>query len=195
MRAELEKDTGTKDGLARLYARLVELDPVAATRMQPTNERRIVRALEVTIGSGRPFSSAGPGLEHYRTSRFATVGLSLARPLLAERIESRLDAQFAAGFIDEVAMLARRPDGLSRTAREALGYRELLSHLAGECTFDEARAAIIRRTKNFARRQEAWFRRDPRIVWIDASAPDLLERFVEFTAAQRGPENREGARD
>jgi len=151
--------------LAGLHARLADLDPVAAARMEPTNRRRVMRALEVTIGSGRPFSSFGPGLEAYPETRFALVGLPLADDI-DRRIEERFAAQMEAGFLDEVRELVGRPGGLSRTARQALGYRELLSHLEGGVPLDAALSEAIRRTKVFARRQWAWFRRDPRIVWV-----------------------------
>ncbi len=194
IRAELEETVCTTTGLELLYARLVALDPHAASRMEPTNARRIVRALEVTIGSGRPFSSFGPGLAHYGQTRFATAGLFLAREVLDRRISERLDRQLSEGFVDEAARLAARPGGLSRTARQALGYKELFSYLASECTLEEASAEIIRRTKSFARRQEAWFRRDPRIVWIDASGPDLVSRFAAL-ADPGARRDREPARD
>ena len=151
--------------LAGLHTRLADLDPVAAARMEPTNRRRVMRALEVTIGSGRPFSSFGPGLEAYPETRFALVGLPLADDI-DRRIEERFVAQMEAGFLDEVRELVGRPGGLSRTARQALGYRELLSHLEGGVPLDAALSEAIRRTKVFARRQWAWFRRDPRIVWV-----------------------------
>jgi tRNA dimethylallyltransferase len=97
----------------------------------------------------------------------------LPRPVLAERIAARYQAQLAAGFLDEVARLR---GVMSRTAGQALGYRELLDHLAGACTLDEAVGAAVRRTREFARRQRAWFRRDSRITWIGAreNPVDLL---------------------
>jgi tRNA dimethylallyltransferase len=156
---------------ADLYQRLTELDPLAAARIEPGNTRRLVRALEVTLGSGRPFSSFGPGLRAYPPSpRFRLAGVWLPRPAVAERIEARYRDQLAAGFLDEVRNLR---DRMSRTARQALGYKELLAHLAGECTLDEAVAAAISRTREFARRQRAWFRRDPRITWFGAAANPL----------------------
>lgn len=165
VRAELEREPDT----VALHRRLTELDPVAAGRMEPTNRRRVVRALEVTLGSGRPFSSFGPGLEAYGPTPFRIVGLDLPRPLLDERIDARYDAQVEAGLLDEVRRLARGP--LSRTARQALGYKELLDHLAGRCSFDDALGLARLRTRRFARRQQRWFRRDPRIRWVDAENP------------------------
>ena len=126
VRSELEAETDT----AALHRRLVALDPVAAGRMEPSNRRRIVRALEVTIGSGQLFSSYGPGLVHYPTTPFVQVGLRWERDRLDERIAARYQRQLADGFLDEVKALAGRP--ISRTAAQALGYKELLTHVRGE---------------------------------------------------------------
>jgi tRNA dimethylallyltransferase len=162
VRAELEAEPDTE----ALHARLAELDPVGATRMEPTNRRRVVRALEVTIGSGRPFSANGPGLEEHPPTPFALIGLWLPRALVAARIRSRYEHQVADGFVDEVRTLLARPTGLSRTARQALGYRQLIGHLEEGIPLDEAITAAVNRTTRFARRQRSWFRRDPRIRWI-----------------------------
>jgi tRNA dimethylallyltransferase len=165
--------------LAGLYGRLTDLDPVAAARMEPTNRRRVIRALEVTMGSGRPFSSFGPGLEAYPETRFALVGLPLAADI-DRRIEARFAAQMEAGFVDEVRELAARPMGLSRTARQALGYRELLSHIEDGVPLEAARTEAIRRTRAFARRQWAWFRRDPRIVWVGEQEDQVARVSAAF---------------
>ena len=158
VRADLEAEPDT----VALHARLAALDPVGAARMEPTNRRRVLRALEVTVGSGRPFSSFGPGLDQHPPSRFRMAGLWLPRPVLAQRIEERVNAMVAAGLVEEVARLGA--GGLSRTARQALGYKEFLDGLPVE----EAVAETIRRTRAFARRQRVWFRRDPRITWFGA---------------------------
>ncbi len=158
---DLEHDT------VALHRRLAELDPAGAAKMEPTNRRRVVRALEVTIGSGRPFSSFGFGLETYPPSEVLQVGIRRPRSALTERIERRYHQQLDQGFLAEVEALASRPGGLSRTARQALGYKELLDHVEGRCSFDEALHLAIARTRRFAVRQERWFRRDPRIRWID----------------------------
>ena len=161
--AELAAEPDT----AALHARLRQLDPVAAERMEPGNRRRILRALEVTLGSGREFSSYGPGLEVHPPSPVRMVGLWLPRPVVAERIERRYGRQVEAGFLEEVEALAAGP-ALSHTAAQALGYRELLGHLEGKCTLDEALATAVTRTRQFARRQRVWFRKDPRIAWLGA---------------------------
>jgi tRNA dimethylallyltransferase len=164
--AALEGQADEPDGCATLYARLVELDPRAASRITPKNRRRIVRALEVTIGSGRPFSSFGPGLEAYPPARFVLIGIPFDAAQVDRRIEERFSRWMDAGLLDEVRRLASRPAGLSRTARQALGYRELLEHLDDAIPLAEAVDRAVQRTRAFARRQWAWFRRDPRIGWV-----------------------------
>ena len=164
VRRTLEAEPDTSE----LHGRLRMADPVAASRMEPTNRRRIVRALEVTIGSGRPFSSFGPGLGNYGPTPFVQVALRWDRSELDRRIEARYECQLRGGFLDEVRALSQLD--LSRTAAQALGYRELLTHVRGAMELDAAVAEAVRRTRRFARRQERWFRRDPRIRWVDAPA-------------------------
>ncbi|MCU1463061.1 MAG: tRNA dimethylallyltransferase [Acidimicrobiales bacterium] len=160
--AQLDAEPDT----AALHRRLGELDPVAAGRMEPANRRRVLRALEVTVGSGRPFSDHGPGLAAFPANgRFAIAGVWLPRATIRARIVVRYEQQVRDGFLDEV----RRLTNLSRTAAEALGYRELRAHLDGRTSLDEAMAAATQRTAAFARRQRVWFRRDPRITWFGAA--------------------------
>ena len=173
--AELEHEADAEGGLAESFRRLWGLDPVAAQRIEPANRRRIVRALEVTIGTGRPFSSFGPGLVAYGPTSSIIIGLELERPELDRRLAKRFDDQLARGFLEEVRALASRPAGLSRTARQAIGYRELLSHIEQGVPLEQAKAEVLRRLRALARRQEAWFKRDPRVVWIRADRSDLLE--------------------
>lgn len=169
VREKLEADNDT----AALHSRLRDVDPLAASRMEPTNRRRVIRALEVTIGSGRSFSSYGPGVAHFPPApawRIAAVWLP--RPVIAARINARFDSMMQNGLLDEVRMLdaaeVRAP--LSRTARQALGYRELLDHLRNGTPLQQAVDEAKRRTRAFARRQRVWWRRDPRIAWF--GAPD-----------------------
>jgi tRNA dimethylallyltransferase len=164
--ASLEREADEAGGCAALYERLVRLDPIAASRITSQNRRRIVRALEVTIGSGRPFSSFGPGLDVYPATPFSLVGIRFDPIGVDRAIEERFGRWMDAGLLDEVRALAARPAGLSRTARQALGYRELLDHLEHGENLTEAVARAVQRTRAFARRQWAWFRRDPRISWV-----------------------------
>lgn len=186
VRGELDLESDT----TLLHARLADLDPVAASRMEPTNRRRILRALEVTIGSGRPFSSFGPGLDTYPDIPWVMVGLDVPREVLDDRIERRYRDQLAAGLLDEVRTLARRKGGLSPTARQALGYRELIAHLEGtplgaveDPSLDEAVDEAVTRTRQFSRRQQRWFRRDPRIRWVAVPDPDAPEVVDAVQAA------------
>ena len=182
VRDALEADTDT----AGLHRRLAELDATAAGRMEPTNRRRIVRALEVTLGSGRPFSSYGPGLDVYPPTRFRLVGVALPHEVVSRRIDERYRRQMADGFLDETRRLLADPHGLSRTARQALGYAELIDHLGGGLPLDEAVELAMRRTRRFARRQGSWFRRDPRIHWLEAAddpAAVLPDLVAAWTAA------------
>jgi len=185
--AGLEAEADRPDGLARLYQRLAVLDPVAAARMNPTNRRRVVRALEVTEGSGRPFSSFGPGLEAYPSTPVTLVGLPFDPAVVDPAIESRFARWMAAGLLDEVRALAARPAGLSRTARQALGYRELLAHVEDGVPLADCVAEAVRRTRAFARRQWAWFRRDPRIRWL-AADEDRVAVVVGLSGPPAGPE-------
>ncbi|MGO9028460.1 MAG: tRNA (adenosine(37)-N6)-dimethylallyltransferase MiaA [Acidimicrobiales bacterium] len=168
---------GERRVLERLHARLASLDPEAARRVEVANRRRLVRALEVTEGSGRPFSSFGPGLEAYPPSPVRLVGIRPDPEETDRRIAVRIDDMMRSGLLDEVERLRAAPGGLSRTARQALGYRELLAHLEDGVPLAESVDEMVRRTRSFARRQWAWFRRDPRIVWLTPEE-DLVARIV-----------------
>jgi tRNA dimethylallyltransferase len=179
--AELDREPDT----AVLYSRLQQLDPPAAGRIEPGNRRRILRALEVGIGAGRPFSDFGPGMTAYPPTRWRLAGLWLPRSVVAARIEQRLRAMVDAGLVAEVRALLDAPPGIGRTAGQALGYREILAHLAGTTALDQAVEEAIRRTAAFARRQRVWWRRDPRIAWVGtaenplAVVPALLGNWEE----------------
>jgi tRNA dimethylallyltransferase len=167
VRAELERTADTP----ALHRRLTEMDPVAAARMEPTNRRRVIRALEVCLGSGRPFSSFGPGVSAYPDTGWRLAGLWLPRPEVGRRIDARLDLMVSDGLVEEVEVLRRA--GLSRTARQALGYREILRHLEDGLPLADAVDEAKRRTRAFSRRQRVWWRRDPRIRWYGSAANPL----------------------
>jgi tRNA dimethylallyltransferase len=171
VRARLEAELDER-GAGPLHSRLAAADPAAAAAILPSNGRRIVRALEVIELTGRPFTATLPDYAASVPAR--QLGLKLPREELDRRIETRVDQMFAAGFEDEVRKLEQAGLREGRTASRALGYRQLLRHLAGEWTLDQARAETVRATRRFARRQESWFRRDPRITWLGTTEPDLL---------------------
>jgi tRNA dimethylallyltransferase len=183
--ADLADEADRPGGMERLRTRLAELDPTAVSRIEPGNRRRLVRALEVTLGSGRPFSSFGPGLEVYPPSPVVLVGIRFDPAVHDDLIERRFHRLLDDGLLDEVRIMAARPAGLSRTARQALGYRELLSHVEDGVPLDDAVAQAIARTRAFARRQWAWFKRDPRISWLDPG-DDLLAGLLQVWDAD-GP--------
>ena len=161
-----------------LHDRLRTQDPAAAAAILPSNGRRIVRALEVIELTGRPFTATMPGFD----SIYDTVQIGLDRDDLDERVELRVQHMIELGFLDEVRWLLSRGLRHSPTAGKALGYVHLLACLddTGAVVGDLAEAIeqTVRGTRRFVRRQRSWFRRDPRIVWVDAAAPDLAGRVV-----------------
>ncbi|MBV9207969.1 MAG: tRNA (adenosine(37)-N6)-dimethylallyltransferase MiaA [Actinobacteria bacterium] len=177
IRARLEDDLARR-GPAAMHARLAELDPAAAVAILPGNGRRIVRALEVVELSGRPFTATMPPYQQLRPA--VQIGLTLPRPELDRRIADRVDGMWQAGLEAEVRCLVGEGLREGRTASRALGYQQVLRYLDGACTLEEARLDTIRATRRFARRQESWFRRDPRITWLDAARSDqaLLTRAI-----------------
>ena len=184
VRARLEAELEAT-GPGPLYDRLTAVDPVAAAAILPSNGRRIVRALEVIEISGRPFSATMPayGSAPHDSAgdqgRAALqVGIRLPRPELDRRIEVRVDRMFAAGFEAEVRDLADN-HGLrdGKTASRALGYQQVLRSLDGDWTLEAARDETVRATRRFARRQESWFRRDPRVAWLDGPG-DLADQAL-----------------
>jgi tRNA dimethylallyltransferase len=170
IRAELE----TIDDTTAMHERLAATDPAAAAKIGPNNRRRLLRALEVTIGSGRPFSSFGPGVDAYPHTDVVQIGIRRPRPVLTQRIAERVHRMIDRGLVDEVRSIADGA-GFSRTAAQALGYKEILEHFAGSISQDEATDMIITRTRQFAVRQERWFRRDPRVRWIDVEHDPVAE--------------------
>jgi tRNA dimethylallyltransferase len=176
VRAEIEHTMESAAGLTAAYAELLRADPVAAARIEPGNARRLARALEVIRITGRPFSSFGPGVHGAREPVFPVrmAGVWLPRAALARRIDERVAHMRAAGLVDEVRVLVDT-DSLSRTASQAIGYKEVMANLDGsQPSLDNAFAMVADRTRAFARRQRMWFRRDPRITWLAASENPCL---------------------
>ena len=170
-------------GPEALHGRLAEMDPAAAGRMEPTNARRIVRALEVIEITGRRFSDNRSWESFDSVYGLKVAGLTLSRERLFERIEKRVDDMLVGGLVAEARTLERM--GMSRTARQALGYRQILD-LDRDADVSQLRDEIVRATKRFARRQESWFKADPRIVWFQADAPDLSDELALFFESGTG---------
>jgi tRNA dimethylallyltransferase len=169
-------------GAPALHARLAVTDAEAATRILPDNGRRIVRALEVVQLTGRPFSASLPGLE-YADPHSVQIGVDIDRPTLDARIAERVRAMFEAGFVDEVRRLVDAGLAEGRTARTAIGYREVTAYLAGETTLDQAVEATAAATRRFSRRQDSWFRKDPRVVWVRWDDPRRVQQAVAAVEA------------
>ncbi len=186
VRDALEAEWAGDAGLAGAYAQLEARDPTAAARIEPGNRRRVMRALEVMRITGRSFSSFGAGLDHYGPPLIdvVMVGVWIPRHTMSRRIAERFAAMREAGIVEEVRALAGAPGGMSRTARQAIGYKEVLAHIEGESGLEEALDLAVRRTRALGRRQRVWFRRDPRIIWTgtggnaEALAPAILATFA-----------------
>ena len=175
IRARLESEA-----LPVLYDRLVELDPVAAAGILPSNGRRVVRALEVIELTGRPFTASLPAPTPFYES--VQIGVDREVAELDERIAARVELMWAAGLLDEVRALERQGLREGRTAGRALGYEQALAQLDGLATEAEAQETTIRKTRRFVRRQRSWFKRDPQIHWLDGGADDIVEAALRVCA-------------
>jgi tRNA dimethylallyltransferase len=181
-REELERQAEAL-GPDRLYERLAAFDPDAAAKIEPANVRRTVRALEVAAVTGRPFSSFAADWERYEPGAVRAAGVELDAEVLRERITARVNAMVAGGLLDEVRALVAEGVGPSLTSGQAIGYAEVIEHLAGRMSLDEAVARTVKRTRALARRQLAWFRRDPRIRWFRAGpdgAAGIVDELTEY---------------
>jgi tRNA dimethylallyltransferase len=183
LRRRLEQEAQAR-GLPALYRRLQARDPAAASRIQPGNLRRIVRALEVVELTGRAFSSYRGAMDlPVSRYRLTVLGLDPGRDALRARVAERVAAMADAGLVEEVHRLAAGP--LSRTARQALGYKELLDALERGGPVEDALAEVVARTRAYARRQLAWFRRDPRVRWSTLPpGPRLADWALEAFAPE-----------
>lgn len=171
IRAQLEANHDTE----ALYEQLSELDPEAVKKIDPNNRRRMIRALEVCLGSGKTFSSFGEGIGTYPPVDTVQIGIKWQREALRERIAVRVHKMIAAGLVDEVRGIMNEPKGISDTARQALGYKEIIEHIERRWSLEEAIDATILRTQQFAVRQERWYRRDPRIQWVEVQNDPIAE--------------------
>jgi tRNA dimethylallyltransferase len=185
VRRLLEREASAA-GSERLHRRLQGCDPVAAGKIEPGNVRRVVRALEVAAVTGRPFSTFSGGWGDFDPARVRVAGVRIEQGILARRIADRVSAMFAGGWLREVQALVECGKGAWLTASQAIGYAELARHLDGRLGLDEAWERTVARTRNLARRQMAWFRRDPRIRWFDAGEGGATEVIDEVCAYLEG---------
>jgi tRNA dimethylallyltransferase len=176
IRARLEDELAER-GPAELHQRLARVDPAAADKILPGNSRRVVRALEVVELTGRPFTASLPRQEYVYPDA-VQVGVDIPRPVLDARIEERVRWMWDAGLVEEVRRLAAAGLREGRTANRALGYQQVLAFLDGTITEDEAFTATVSGTRRFARRQDSWFRKDPRITWVRWDDPARVERAL-----------------
>ncbi|WP_335978902.1 tRNA (adenosine(37)-N6)-dimethylallyltransferase MiaA [Streptomyces sp. CA2R106] len=175
VRARLEAELDMR-GPGALHARLAAVDAEAARAILPSNGRRIVRALEVVEITGQPFTANLPGPEPvYDTVQ---IGVAVPRPELDERIALRVDRMWKAGLVAEVRALEAAGLREGRTASRALGYQQVLAWFAGDCTQEQALEETVRATKRFARRQDSWFRRDPRVHWLTSRGAELTRQAL-----------------
>lgn len=189
LRARLE-DVARTRGPEALHAQLQALDPVAASRIHPHNVRRVVRALEVCLATGRPISDQQRRGE---PTAAVLVGLWRARDDLYRRIEARVDEQLAAGLLEETRQLLARGVPPDAPAMQGLGYKELVGYLQGHYDYAEAVRRLKRNTRRYAKRQLTWFRKDPRIRWVDATGLEphaLLPHVHAIMEAERAVQGR-----
>ncbi|MEO7447032.1 MAG: tRNA (adenosine(37)-N6)-dimethylallyltransferase MiaA [Humibacillus sp.] len=183
VRARLEADAARLGGM-ELHRRLMTLDPEAASRILPGNVRRVVRALEVVELTGRPFSASTPRREFHAPA--VMLGLRVDRDVLVQRIDERVTRMWEAGLRREVETLLNHGLRHGVTASRAIGYSQAVAVVDGTLEEDDARADTVRATRRYARRQESWFRPDPRIVWLDATHGDgslVLDDALEALGA------------
>jgi tRNA dimethylallyltransferase len=181
VRAMLEAEAAAL-GADTLHDRLAAVDPAAAGKIPPSNVRRTVRALEVAGLTGKPFSSFATAWDRYPSSGVRVSGVAPPAASLDARIRARVRGMLEGGLIEEVRSLLATGAASFLTSSQAIGYVEVVEHLHGRLTIQEVEARVVRRTKDLARRQMAWFRRDPRIRWIQtedaaASVDEIEEHF------------------
>jgi tRNA dimethylallyltransferase len=177
VRHQLEEELA-EVGPEAMHRRLMAVDADAAARIIATNGRRIVRALEVIAITGRPFSATLPELR-YEIDDAHQIGVDIPRDVLDERIAVRVQRMWEAGFVDEVRRLAERGLREGRTANRALGYQQVLAFLDGQITEEEAMEQTVSGTRRFARRQDSWFRKDPRITWVAWDDPGRVQKALD----------------
>jgi tRNA dimethylallyltransferase len=176
LRAQLEQEL-LDAGPAAMHQKLAELDASAASRIDPENGRRIVRALEIVTLTGEPFAAALPD-EIESWQKVLEIGLRMDRVLLVARLAERVRRMWDTGMVDETEVLISKGLRESVTAGYAIGYAQALAQLDGELSQDQAIESTTKLTQKYARRQMSWFKRDPRINWLDALDPEVTNLAI-----------------
>ena len=183
IRSRLKKRV-KEEGPGRLHTQLAELDPVAAGRIDPNDARRIIRALEVYELTGRPISSLQTQFSQDRPRHdWTIIGLRRERPDAAHRINLRVKKMMEQGLVDEVKSLLAEEKPLSQQAKCAIGYAEIIEHLNGGCSLDEAFERIKKNTRKFAKAQRTWFRSFKNVHWLDVAPDEPAEKILERATA------------
>ena len=180
-RQEMETIAETDRGLEKLHQRLNEVDPESAEKIHPNNVRRVIRALEVHHLTGVPFSQQ-PQLEGEATFRYRVASLTMDRDMLYRRIELRVDQMLSDGLVDEVRGLLERGVPENAQAMKGLGYKELIPYLHGECSLEDAVAALKLGTRHYAKRQLTWMRREEDVLWVDSLSNNAYEQLENWYA-------------
>ena len=183
IRARLESEAAA-NSIQSLHARLVSIDPLAATRIHPNDLRRIIRALEVFEITGQPISTLQTQWHRDHPQMEATfIGIRRDKESLNRRINARVRSMFAAGLVDEVRRLSANPRGFSEEAASAVGYRQILDHFAGRCTLEDAAEQIKIQTRHLAKMQRTWLKRFPNVTWLDAAEDQSGAELAAQTVA------------
>lgn len=172
------------EGLSELHRQLAWLDPEAAARIHPNDAKRIIRALEVHHATGQPISSLQKQWDVVR--RYQTVRIGIRRSVEDNnrRINLRAKLMMEAGLVDEVRSLLAEPAGLGREASRAVGYDEIIDHLAGRCTAEQAFERIKINTRQLAKKQRTWHRRWRDVIWFDAAPDETPESLADRVLAE-----------
>ena len=176
LRAQLEQEL-VELGPAAMHQKLAELDSIAASRIEPENGRRIVRALEIVTLTGEPFAAALPD-EIDSWQEVLEIGLRMERELLVARLAERVRGMWSAGMVEETEALISKGLRESVTAGYAIGYAQALAQLDGELSQEQAIESTTKLTQKYARRQMSWFKRDTRINWLDALDPEVTNLAI-----------------
>ena len=180
VKTDLKKEAG-ENGLAVLYDRLKISDPKTAAKLHPTDSQRIMRALEVFEVTGEPFSNFVDIKPQPADFEPCMIGLTLERSELYKRIEKRVDAMLELGLLDEVQELQKSGYGADLNALQSVAYQEAFLYLDGKLSISEMAALIKQKTRNYAKRQMTWFRKDKRIRWLDLSKFESINEVADFS--------------